>query len=82
MSAMLGGERQKLRSWLDELPMGQRAVFVLRAVLGRTNAAAAEEIGRVSGSAGWTAGYVSLVFRSALCSLANQLAHWGMAAVV
>lgn len=80
LSALLGGERQKLRNWLDELPMAQRAVFVLRAVLGRTNEEAAEEIRRVSGSAGWTSGYVSLVFRSALCSLANQLAHLGMAA--
>lgn len=72
-----GGQRQKLRAWLDELPMAQRAVFVLRAVLGRNNQAAAEEIRRASGSQGWTPDYVSVVFRSALCSLANQLAHSG-----
>lgn len=74
-----GGQRQKLRAWLDELPMGQRAVFVLRAVLGRDNQTSAEAIRRVSGSEGWTAEYVSVVFRSALCSLANQLAHAGVA---
>lgn len=74
-----GGQRQKLRAWLDELPMAQRAVFVLRAVLGRNNQTAAEAIRRVCGSQGWTPEYVSVVFRSALCSLANQLAHWGSA---
>lgn len=77
-----GGQRQKLRGWLDELPMAQRAVFVLRAVVGRSNQGAAEEIRQVSGSAGWTPDYVSLIFRSALCSLANQLAHSGSAAAV
>lgn len=78
LAAMLsGGERQKLRNWLDELPMSQRAVFVLRAVVGRSNQAAAEEIRAASGSPGWTADYVSVLFRSALCSLANQLAHSG-----
>ena len=71
------GERQKLRAWLDELPMAQRAVFVLRAVLGRNNKSAAEAVKKASGSAGWTADLVSVTFRSALCSLANQLAHAG-----
>lgn len=75
-----GGQRQKLRSWLDALPMAQRAVFVLRAVAGRSNQSVAAELSQVSGSAGWTADYVSLMFRSALCSLANQLAHSGATA--
>lgn len=75
-----GGQRQKLRAWLDELPMAQRAVFVLRAVLGRNNEATGDAVRRISGSQGWTPEYVSLVFRSALCSLANQLAHAGPAA--
>lgn len=70
-----GSQRQSLRKWLDDLPMAQRAVFVLRAVLGRNNQAASEEMRRASGSGGWTADYVSMMFRSALCSLANQLAH-------
>lgn len=70
-----GGQRQKLRSWLDDLPMAQRAVFVLRAVLGRNSQTAAEEFRQVCGADGWTADYVSAMFRSALCSLANQLAH-------
>ena len=77
-----GAQRQKLRAWLDDLPMAQRAVFVLRAVLGRNNEATAEAVRRISGSQGWTPEYVSLVFRSALCSLANQLAHVGPAAAV
>ena len=80
LAEMLSGEqRQKLRNWLDDLPMAQRAVFVLRAVLGRNNEATAEELRRAGGSAGWTADQVSLLFRSALCSLANQLAHAGAA---
>lgn len=76
LAEMLSGEqRRQLRSWLNELAPAQRAVFVLRAVLGRNSQAAAEEIRQAGGSEGWTPEYVSVVFRSALCSLANQLAH-------
>ena len=81
LAEMLSGEqRQKLRNWLDELPMAQRAVFVLRAVLGRNNESAAEALKKAGGSSGWTADLVSQSFRSALCSLANQLAHVGATA--
>ncbi len=81
LAEMLSGEqRHKLRNWLDELPLAQRAVFVLRAVLGRNNASTAAALKQAGGSAGWTADMVSLMFRSALCSLANQLAHAGVTA--
>ncbi len=70
-----GGQRQKLRGWLDELSPAQRVVFVLRAVLGRSSQATAEAVGRAAGSDDWTPEYVSVMFRPALCSLANQLAH-------
>jgi hypothetical protein len=54
-----------------------RAVFVLRALLGRSNDSAAEDL-RASGSAGsegWNPAAVSQVFRQALCSLATSLLH-------
>jgi len=69
-----GARRQELRSWLDSLPLAWRAIFVQRAVLGRSNEATAQAMQQAAGT-GWTADTVSLTFRSALCSLANQLAH-------
>lgn len=68
-----GAQRQELRTWLDGLPLAARAIFVQRAVLGRDNRATAEAM-QAAGQ-GWTPDAVSLTFRSALCSLANQLAH-------
>ncbi len=84
--AQLGGwlERQEkpelrrgLREWLEELPMPQRAIFVQRAVLGQGNDTAAHLLREAGGSdaSGWTAERVSGIFRRALCSLANSLAH-------
>ena len=71
----------RLRGWLDQLSPALRAVFVLRAVLGQGNLAASNAL-RGSGSfgaEGWTPAKVSLVFRQALCSLANSLVHAGAA---
>jgi DNA-directed RNA polymerase specialized sigma24 family protein len=71
--------RGPLRDWLARLTQAQRAVFVQRAVLGRTNADTARAINRhASESASqstWTAEAVSSVFRQALCSLASALLH-------
>jgi DNA-directed RNA polymerase specialized sigma24 family protein len=69
--------RNQLRNWLEHLPAAQRAIFVGRAMLGQDNAATAERLRLAGGekAAGWTAGRVSDVFRQALCSLANSLAH-------
>jgi hypothetical protein len=78
LEAMLQGPgRARLRLWLDRLSPAMRAVFVLRALLGRSNDSAAEDL-RASGSAGsegWNPAAVSQVFRQALCSLATSLLH-------
>jgi DNA-directed RNA polymerase specialized sigma24 family protein len=70
-----GARRQELRAWLDQLPLSHRAIFVQRAVLGRDSRATADAMRQAAGSEGWTSDAVSQTFRSALCSLANQLAH-------
>jgi len=75
LQAMVDGPgRVKLRDWLEQLAPSPRAVFVLRAILGRgTDSTAA--ILRASGAKGWTADQVSLVYRQALCSLATSLVN-------
>lgn len=84
LEALLEGPgRVRLRQWLDLLSPAMRAVFVLRALLGRGNEAAAEAL-QASGSpgaAGWTVATVSQVYRKALCSLATSLLHSSGAAV-
>jgi DNA-directed RNA polymerase specialized sigma24 family protein len=74
--------RQDLRDWLRALPAAQRAVFVQRAVLGQGNVATAEAFQASApasdgkGGAGWwTPQAVGELYRLALCSLANSLAH-------
>jgi DNA-directed RNA polymerase specialized sigma24 family protein len=76
--------RGQLRDWLEHLPPAQRAVFVERAMLGQDNAATAQTLRNAGGetAAGWTPDKVSGVFRQALCSLANSLAHSGSAVSV
>ena len=65
------------RVWLERLPLVQRAVFVQRAVLGQGNEAAARLLREAGGeqARGWTPEKVSELFRRALCSLADSLAH-------
>ncbi|TCK74293.1 hypothetical protein [Acidipila rosea] len=72
-----GNGRSRLRAWLRELPVAQRAVFVQRAVLGESNAAVAARLSKNSGAEGqpWTAEATGNTFRQALCSLANSLVH-------
>ena len=85
LTQLLEGEgRDRLRNWLEHLPPAQRAVFVERAMLGQDNAATAQTLRSAAGetAAGWTSDKVSDVFRQALCSLANSLAHSGAAAPV
>jgi len=76
---LLGEGRDQLRDWLEHLPAAQRAVFVERAMLGHDNTATAQTLRNAGGeiATGWTADKVSGVFRQALCSLANSLAHSG-----
>lgn len=66
--------RGALREWLNRLPVSQRAVFVLRAILGWDNTKAGALLTQASGQ-DWEPGQVSGLFRQALCSLATSLAH-------
>ncbi len=63
--------------WLARLPLLERAVFVQRAVLGLGNEAAARLLREAGGESArhWTAETVGVLFRRALCSLADSLAH-------
>lgn len=70
-----GTGRSSLRNWLDRLSQAQRAVFLQRAVLGRTNADTAMAINRFSRPSVWTPDAVGRLFRQALCSLASSLVH-------
>lgn len=75
-----GAGRGTLREWLGRLTQAQRAVFVQRAVLGRTNADTAQAINRIARPAIWTAEAVGSLFREALCSLASALVQAASAA--
>lgn len=66
--------RGVLRDWLNKLPTAQRAVFVLRAIMGWDNATAAAILSEAA-ARDWQAGQVSELFRQALCSLATSLAQ-------
>ena len=73
---LAGAGRQDLREWLAALSPAQRVVFVGRAVLGEGSAQTASLLaGGPAGAAPWTPDAVGEVYRQALCSLANSLAH-------
>jgi len=75
LAAMVSGPgRRTLREWLNRLSAAQRIIFVQRAILGWDNAASAASLGRWASEI-WQPGQVGEVFRQALCSLANSLAH-------
>ncbi len=75
-AANVAGSGNRLRTWLDELPLAQRAIFVQRAVLGWDNRATAASLANGVGTQpGWSAAQVGESFRQALCSLANALVH-------
>lgn len=71
---MAGPGRRTLRNWLNQLSASQRAIFVQRAILGWDNSAAAAALSKAASRA-WQPRQVSEIFRQALCSLANSLAH-------
>lgn len=74
---MAGPDRQRVRVWLESLPVAHRLVFVLRAVAGIPARQAAGVLRHHAGPSAqeWTADIVREVFRQALCSLASQLLH-------
>ncbi|HVT99583.1 MAG TPA: hypothetical protein VHE33_18940 [Acidobacteriaceae bacterium] len=79
---MAGTGRGPLREWLARLTQAQRAVFIQRVVLGKSNADTAQAINRHARPSIWTAEAVSSIFRQALCSLASSLVHSASVAVV
>jgi len=72
-----GPDRERVRNWLEGLPVGVRTVFVLRAVAGFSGAETAALLAELGGpkAVGWTAQGVRDTFRQGLCSLASQLIH-------
>jgi len=70
-----GPDRERVRKWLEKLPVALRTVFVLRAVAGFSATETAGLLAEHAGpkAAGWTADSVRAVFRQGLCSLASQL---------
>ncbi len=65
-----GSGRDRMRDWLNQLPLVQRAIFVQRTALGWDNATIVGFL-----PTGWQPQQVSEVFRQALCSLATSLIH-------
>lgn len=74
-----GPDRDRVRQWLEKLPMAVRTVFVLRAVAGFSAEETAGLLAEHGGpsAAGWSADAVRSVFRQGLCSLASQLIQEG-----
>jgi|GEM_PF-1181668 hypothetical protein len=73
-TALSGPHPEKMRQWLEALSAAERSVFVLRAVLGRNNAAAADALGNAmpGQEPAWTAAHVSQVYQATLCSLSRS----------
>jgi DNA-directed RNA polymerase specialized sigma24 family protein len=72
-----GPDRERVRAWLNSLPVDSRVIFALRAVAGFTSSETAEMLAEHGGprAVGWTADAVRDTFRQGLCSLASQLLH-------
>ena len=73
---LTGAGRTRMREWLEGLGPVDRSVFVLRAVLGRSGAEAAQLLQQTTGYP-WTEVHVGGAYRTALCSLASSLIHSG-----
>jgi hypothetical protein len=72
-----GPDRDRVRNWLESLPVVLRTVFVLRAVAGFSAPETALLLAAHGGpnATGWTPEAVREFFRQGLCSLASQLLH-------
>ena len=73
-SLLSGGDRTRMRQWLEGLGPVERSVFVLRAVLGRSGTESTQLLQRTTGDA-WTEANVGGAYRAALCSLTSSLVH-------
>jgi len=74
---LVGPERERVRQWLEKLPVAQRTVFVLRGMAGLDSAETADLLKASSapGAGAWSREAVREIFRIGLCSLASQLLH-------
>lgn len=72
---MAGPDRDKVRTWLNSLPVESRVIFTLRAVAGFTSPETAQLLVAHAGPAAsaWTDDSVRDTFRQGLCSIASQL---------
>jgi hypothetical protein len=72
---MSGPDRDRVRNWLENLPVDLRIVFALRAVAGLSAPETADLLAEFGGpkASGWNADGVRTVFRQGLCSIASQL---------
>jgi DNA-directed RNA polymerase specialized sigma24 family protein len=76
-SMISGPDRDRVRRWLESLPMWMRTVFVLRAVAGFSALETATLLKAHGGpqASHWSPEATREVFRQGLCSLASQLLH-------
>jgi hypothetical protein len=74
---LAGPDRDRVRNWLESLPVVLRTIFVLRAVAGFSPTDTASLLQAHGGpqASGWTADSVRELFRQGLCSLASQVLH-------
>ncbi len=72
-----GPDRERVKNWLESLPIALRTIYVLRAVAGFTAPQTAQLLAAYGGplAAEWNADAVRELFRQGLCSLASQLIH-------
>ncbi|HEY1902908.1 MAG TPA: hypothetical protein VGG56_10775 [Terracidiphilus sp.] len=70
-----GPDRDRVRSWLESLPVALRTIFVLRAVAGLTTVETADLLKTHGGpqAADWSGDVVRELFRQGLCSLASHV---------
>lgn len=72
-----GPDRDRVRNWLESLPIAMRTIYVLRAVAGLSAVETADLLASHGGPLAdeWDGEAVRELFRQALCSLASQLIH-------
>jgi hypothetical protein len=70
-----GPDRDRVRNWLESLPVSMRTIFVLRAVAGFSTSETADLLEAHGGpqAADWTSDAVRELFRQGLCSLASHV---------
>jgi len=77
---MAGPDRERVKTWLESLPIAMRCVFALRAVAGFSTTETVTLLVEHGGprAAGWHGEAVRELFRQGLCSLASQMVKAGI----